>query len=235
MSLPDINQFKEGLSLGGARSNYYIVSGRLPDETAERNLAFLCRSASLPVANVNVVEVMTPGGRKLKLSGERTFDNWTVTVYNDTAMRMRRAFEAWQVKSGLYSSPIAFDRLDDYASAQGWNVWQLSRSGEYVHGYSFFNCWPSRLGEISLNYDEAGSIEEFEVELAFSHYIPNNGNISGIAGAAAFILGNMFGDKPMSGNGAGNQTVDKLLSLAVAAGEKAGGNVLGPANSILQY
>ena len=174
MSLPDINTFKNALSLGGARANYYIVEGKLPDLQAERNLSFLCRSASLPVANVNVVEVMTPGGRKLKLSGERTFDNWTITVYNDTAMRMRKSFESWQYKSGLYSSPIAYDSLDGYASAAGWSVRQLSRTGVEVHGYQFFNCWPSRLGEISLSYDEAGSIEEFEVELAFSHYIPNS-------------------------------------------------------------
>lgn len=214
MSLPDINTFKQGLSLGGARSNYYIVSGNLPDTGAAANLAFLCRSASLPVANVNVVEVMTPGGRKLKLSGERTFDNWTITVYNDTAMRMRRAFETWQVKSGLYSSPIAFDRLDDYASAKGWDVWQLSRSGERVHGYSFFNCWPSRLGEISLNYDEAGSIEEFEVELAFSHYIPNNGDVEGIAAASETLLNMFGGTQDSAGAGAGRQVVRRLEALA---------------------
>lgn len=194
MSLPDINTFKNALNLGGARANYYIVEGPLPDDLAEQNLRFLCRSASLPVANVNVVEVMTPGGRKLKLSGERTFDNWTITVYNDTAMRMRKAFESWQYKSGLYSSPIAYDALDGYASAAGWSVRQLSRTGVEVHGYQFFNCWPSRLGEISLSYDEAGSIEEFEVELAFSHYIPNSNPGAVSVQSDAIQVAELFGN-----------------------------------------
>jgi len=177
-TLPNIETFKNALYFGGARANYYIVDGNLPDGAAENDLKFLCRAASLPVANVNVVDVMTPGGRKIKLSGERTFDNWTITVYNDTNMVMRKSFEFWQAKSGVYSSPIAFDALENYASVNGWSVTQLNRKGGRVHGYNFYNCWPARLGEIALSYDEAGSIEEFEVELAFSHYIPsNNGSL----------------------------------------------------------
>jgi len=174
MNLPNISSFKNALYWGGARANYYLVQGQLPDSAAEFDLKFLCRAASLPVANVNVVDVMTPGGRKIKLSGERTFDNWTITVYNDTNMVMRKAFEAWQARSGVYSSPIAYDALSNYASQAGWSVSQLNRKGGRVHGYNFYNCWPARLGEIALSYDEAGSIEEFEVELAFSHYIPTN-------------------------------------------------------------
>jgi hypothetical protein len=219
MSLPDINTFKSGLSEGGARANYYIVQGLLPDPTAARNLNFLCRSASLPVANVNVVEVMTPGGRKLKVSGERTFDNWTITVYNDTAMRMRKSFEIWQVKSGLYSSPIAYDSLDSYAAAAGWRVWQLSRSGQAVHGYNFYNCWPARLGEISLSYDEAGSIEEFEVELAFSHYIPQGKYSSAALAAGVTELKEIFGELPSGGGGI--KTTMPKIPTGLEAFEKA--------------
>ena len=34
-------------------------------------------------------------GRELKVAGERTFENWVVTVINDEDFKLRTAFEKW--------------------------------------------------------------------------------------------------------------------------------------------
>lgn len=169
MSLPDIQGFKNSLLRGGARATHFLVQGLNIGSIQE--FSYLCRAASLPAATVGVVEVQTPGGRKIKLSGGRTFDNWQITVYNDTNMIMRSRFEAWQTACSNWDSPAAFDSLDSYASNQ-WNVTQLDRAGRAMRAYQFFNAWPTTLGAIELSFDEATSIEQFTVDLAYSHYVP---------------------------------------------------------------
>ena len=167
MGLPSVNQFKERMALGGARANYYIVNG----PTIGADMAYLARGASLPAANVNQVEVMTPGGRKLKFAGERTFEDWTVSVYNDTAMITRKKFEKWQRACADYGNPLGADALGAYG-VSNWSVTQLSRTGLPVRSYNFYNMWPAGLGAIELSFDEASNIEQFDVTFAFSHYEP---------------------------------------------------------------
>ena len=167
MSLPSVNQFKNRLALGGARGNYYLVQG----PTIGTDMSYLARAASLPAANVNQVEVMTPGGRKLKFAGERTFEDWTVSVYNDTAMTTRRKFEKWQKACANWGNPLGADPLNAYG-VSNWTVTQLSRSGVAVHSYNFYNMWPSGLGAIELSFDEQSNIEQFDVTFALSHYVP---------------------------------------------------------------
>lgn len=167
MSLPSVNQFRDRLALGGARGNYYVVYG----PTIGNDMSYLARAASLPAASVNQVEVMTPGGRKLKFAGERTFEDWTVSVYNDTAMVTRRKFEAWQRTCADFGNPIGADPLNAYG-VSNWMVTQLSRSGAAVRSYVFYNMWPASLGAIELSFDEQSSIEQFDVGFALSHYEP---------------------------------------------------------------
>lgn len=175
MSLPSVNQFKSRLALGGARGNYYVVTG----PTIGSDLSYLARAASLPAATVNQVEVMTPGGRKLKFAGERTFEDWTVSVYNDTAMITRRKFENWQRTCADYGNPLGADALNAYG-VSNWSVTQLSRTGAAVKTYLFYNMWPASLSAIELSFDEQSNIEQFDVGFAYSHYEPADINSLGI-------------------------------------------------------
>lgn len=167
MALGNINDFKTKLLVGGARANYYVVYG----PTIGDDIRFLARATSLPASNVNPVEVMTPGGRKIKLAGERTFEDWTVSVYNDTQMITRRKFEMWQAACAQYGNPLGADALAAYESST-WTVTQYSRSGAAMRSYQFYNMWPSGLGSIELSFDEQSSIEQFDVTFAYSHFEP---------------------------------------------------------------
>lgn len=207
MSLPSVDQFKNSLLLGGARANYFLVTG--PNMGSD--FPFLCRAAQLPAANVNMVEVKTPGGRSIKLAGERTFEAWGITVYNDTQMVMRRRFEAWQAACANYGNPIGADALDAYGRSD-WVVTQLSRSGVAVRSYNFYNMWPQNLGAIDLTFDDAGEIEQFEVTMEYSHYEPVgdfgtlDANIATIVNAVSGALG-------------GGGIVPAVANLATIAGQ----------------
>ena len=50
--------------------------------------------AQLPASTVGMINVPFRG-RELKVAGERTFENWVVTVINDEDFKLRTAFEKW--------------------------------------------------------------------------------------------------------------------------------------------
>jgi hypothetical protein len=216
MSLPSVDQFKAQLSLGGARANYYLVSG---PAMGGPDFSYLCRAASLPAATVNAVEVKTPGGRSIKLAGERAFEAWNITVYNDTAMIMRRRFEAWQAQCAQYGNPLGADPLDAYGKSD-WVVTQLSRSGVAVRSYQFFNMWPQSLGAIDLNFEDAGNIEEFEVTMEYSHYQPTGNGLDIIDPAIATISSALAG-------GGINTALASLATLAAGTAISAASTATG--------
>ena len=103
-----ISEFKSRLVKGGARPNLFMV--RLNFPTTLSNIVdidpidsstdltgqaeFLVKTAQLPASTVGVIDVPFRG-RMLKVAGDRTFEPWSVTVVNDGAFRLRKAFETW--------------------------------------------------------------------------------------------------------------------------------------------
>jgi len=87
--LRTITGFKSKLAGGGARPNLFEVEIAFPDETAIDNdvkdkSRFLIKAAALPASNITPIDVNFRG-RILKIAGDRTFDTWTITVYQPDA------------------------------------------------------------------------------------------------------------------------------------------------------
>ncbi|MEK9799752.1 MAG: hypothetical protein VW647_02560, partial [Alphaproteobacteria bacterium] len=61
------------------------------DEVGIRKAA---KASSIPASTVGQIEVPY-FGRKVKMAGNRTFENWQVTVLNDEDFLVRNAFEKW--------------------------------------------------------------------------------------------------------------------------------------------
>ena len=97
--MANINDFKSRLAGGGARANQFRVIlpppvGQVTAAINTEQFAFLCRSASLP--GQTLAEIAIPfRGRQLYVAGERTFEVWTTTVFNDTDFGVRREVERW--------------------------------------------------------------------------------------------------------------------------------------------
>ena len=88
--MANINQFKANLVGAGPRSNRFEVY--IP--RAGDKIQFLCTAATLPGQIIEAQEIKYKG-LTVKLAGDRTFENWTVSVYNDTAFSVRNGIEAW--------------------------------------------------------------------------------------------------------------------------------------------
>jgi hypothetical protein len=167
-----ILNFKAALLGGGARANQFRVTLGFPSFVANSSIAasnaqFLCTAASLPGQTINVAPVMYRG-REVKLAGERRFDNWQITVLNDTTFDIHNAFEAWMQKINNKQENSGITNPLQYTV--NLNVEQLDRNGLTLKKYTFQDAWPVSISPIQLNFGSNDQVEEFQVELAYGWF-----------------------------------------------------------------
>ena len=190
MAIKTISEFKSRLAGGGARPNLFEVD--IPDvpfatnwggdTNAQGILNFLCKATGLPAQNIAAIDVPFRG-RQFKVSGDRTIDNWSITVINDAAFDIRRAMEKWSEGILQLDTNTGVTDPDSYMR-QGF-VKQLGRGKDTIAAtttlatedrkvlaaYQFVDIWPVTVGDIALSYDTGDTLEEFDVEFAVQSLI----------------------------------------------------------------
>jgi hypothetical protein len=163
-----IDAFKAKLSGGGAKQNLFQVTCNFPAWAGgNSNLAsFMIKAASMPGSTLTVAEVPFRG-RKLKIAGDRTFDDWTITVINDVNMPLRSAFEQWS--NGINAHIANSGRSNPSSYMTDMAISQLDRGGNVTKTYTLRGCWPSQIAPIDVSYDSEG-IQEFQVTLSYQYW-----------------------------------------------------------------
>ena len=155
-----ISEFKSRLLGGGARPNLFEVeltampaSVALPWQ-AER-FGFLCKAAQLPGMNIANIDVPFRG-RIFKVAGDRTIDNWTITVINDEDFLYRNAFEEWTQQIANLDDNMGSTNPSSYMVNA--KVFQLGRGSELsstnnggttnvvLKEYEFIDIFPINVG-----------------------------------------------------------------------------------------
>ena len=158
-----IDEFKAQLIAGGPRANRFRVF--IP--RAGNKIEFLCKAANIPAGTLG--EVIVPfRGHNLKLAGERTFEDWQITVINDVEFSVRSGLEAWQEEIQAMDSGEG-STSTDYLISRAF-VEQLNKDDSVLARYEFFNMFPKNIGAIELSYDTVDALEEFTVDFTFSHW-----------------------------------------------------------------
>lgn len=166
--MANISEFKRAFK-NPARSNKFEVFMGFPlgvaGITALRDFPLLCKAAQLPSSTLGVIEVPYQG-RIVKMVGDRTFEEWTVTILNDENFQIRNAFEAW---SNAINSHEGNERTiaDPYGTA---TVSQLSANGGIVKTYRMVNVFPMLVAPIELDTSSNDQVQEFTVTLAFDYW-----------------------------------------------------------------
>lgn len=172
----NINTFKQaGLVYGGARPSLFDVILTVPptiDTTfASQKFTFTCKAGEIPESTISSIEIPY-FGRKIKVAGERTFADWTVTIMNDEDFSVRAMFEAW---SNAINRMIANVR-DPVLSAEGYkglvDVIQYGKAGEVLRSYQLVGAFPTQVSAISLGWESANAVEEFTVNFAYDYWTP---------------------------------------------------------------
>lgn len=161
--MASIDQFKAQLIGGGPRANRFKVF--IP-RTGQR-IEFLCNAANIPAAVLGSFDVKWMGNT-IKFPGDRTFENWTVTIINDIEFTARTALETWQGEIAGYGDAVGSTSLDFMVDRA--YVEQLDKSDGVLARYEFFNMWPVNVSAIELSYENGDQLETFTAEFAFSHW-----------------------------------------------------------------
>ncbi len=172
--MPNINDFKAKLAGGGARANQFKVTMPFPGYAQVggeiEDLAFLCTTAQIPAMNVGLVNVPFRG-RQIKIAGDRTFADWSITVLNDTNFKLRNAFERWQNGINNMSDNEGLSNPVDYQVDAF--VDQLDRNGNTLKSYTLRGAFPVEVAAIDLNFATVDEVETFGVTFQYQYFETN--------------------------------------------------------------
>ena len=161
----NISGFVNAFAGGGVRTNLFVVNGTIPGFSNNRAISFLCKAAQIPASSLGTIEIPYRG-RKIKIPGDRTFQDWSITIVSDAHMQLRSAFEYWSAIFNSHTGNVTVNNFME--SMPQWSVTQLHRDGEPIRTYSFIGCYPSEIGAIDLSYENNDAIQEFPVTLNYS-------------------------------------------------------------------
>mgnify|MGYP001173073479 FL=1 len=194
-----LRDFKSKLAGGGARPNLFEASiNSFPtaiseawDNSSEAEggaFKFLCKSTALPASNLGSIEIPFRG-RTLKVAGDRTFDDWTVTIINDEDFRLRTAFERWSNVMSQLDDATGVTNPTSYMTdafiqqlGRGPEVGAATNNGgnsSILRSYKFFDVFPVTVGEIALSYDTTDQLEEFDVTFRYQYFTIGSSGDSG--------------------------------------------------------
>ena len=187
--IKSISDFKGQLVGGGARPNLFEVQlANIPGvanwqgDTATA-FTYLCKAANLPASTIANVDVPFRG-RIFKVAGDRTIENWSITVINDEDFKIRNAMEEWMQLIAKLDNNLGATNPSSYMADA--DVYQLGRGGKVgarsnssagevstvLKQYKMQGIFPISLAAIDLSYDTGDTIEEFAVEFAVQSFNP---------------------------------------------------------------
>ena len=172
--MANIDDFKANLIGGGARANQFRATITPPAGIAigldVRRTSFLVTAAQLPASTLGEIPVPFRG-RNIFLAGDRTFEDWTITVLNDTNFKLRNAFERWNNGMNNMTDNEGLTNPADYQVDAF--VDHLDRNGATIKSYTLRGVFPTVIGVTELSYAQADEIETFTVTLGYQFFESN--------------------------------------------------------------
>lgn len=179
----NVDNFRTAMQFDGARPNLFEVVLQFPSfvqlgSQATSQSRFFVKTAQLPGSTIGAVTVPY-FGREVKVAGNRTFQDWTVTVINDEDFTIRNAFERWhrgingnqsnlREPGAVSTSPLA----PGTSYAVDAEVYQYSKAGgKPLKKYRFVGMFPNDLAAIDLDWSSNDTIEEFTVTLSYQYWL----------------------------------------------------------------
>jgi len=181
----NVNTFRAELTQGGARPALFEVqisppTGGLGGQGVDliTKSPFMVRAAQIPAQTLGQV-VVPYFGRQIKLAGNRTFEDWSVTIINDEDFKIRNAVEVWQESINSHVGNLREFATSSPNLYRGQaTVTQFSKTGERIRTYKFEGFYPQAVSTIDLSWD-ADAIEEFQVTWAYDYWTVSGSTATG--------------------------------------------------------
>ena len=164
-----VDDLKSKLKGGGARPNLFKATINFPGYAKGNSTltSFLCKAAQLPSSVIGQIDVPFRG-RQLKVAGDRTFENWTITVINEDGFQVRNSFERWANGINEHRNGTGILNPADYQADL--IIEQLNRQEEVIKTINIRGAFPVNVAGIDLSYDTTDTLEEYTVEFAYQYW-----------------------------------------------------------------
>lgn len=134
-----------------------------------RNLSFKCRAAPMPPGNVEKIPVGYMN-RKLNVAGDRTFEDWTVTIFLDEKHVTRQDVLDWQALAHGQGDTIEGATPGEYKKTA--TIRQFSRDGETItKEHTMYGVWPTVVGPVEMSWETNNEVSTFDVTFAMDWWI----------------------------------------------------------------
>lgn len=189
----NINSFRNGFK--GTRPNRFEIVGTIPTaatgigqgspQGGDTVFKVYCKATQLPGSSVGLIPVAWQG-RVVKFSGERTYQDWSIQIYdsnlNDRDRNLRDIFEKWINRMNHRTAHTI-----NYDLTANWVVKHVDMESGQTHSdshgdsattgqqghtreISLVNCFPIDLSPIDLSYDLTDTFSEFTVTMAYDYW-----------------------------------------------------------------
>ncbi|QIG65701.1 baseplate wedge subunit [Ochrobactrum phage vB_OspM_OC] len=173
--MANIDTFKASFKDGGARTSQFEVYITNPiDPTSDAETPLRCKAAQLPGRTINNIDV-SYFGRPIKVAGNSTYEDWTVTFFNNEDFRIHDGLMAW---ANAINQPVenvrgtATSSILEYKSTA--LVYQKSQTGKIVKVFEVVGIYPTNISAIELSWDNE-AVQEFQVTFAVDYWVEVEG------------------------------------------------------------
>ena len=169
-----VAEFKSNLfgtkAVGGARPSLFKIG--ITDSSGTYSLIstenVLVKAGAIPAANIAPL-AMNYAGRAYKMSGFRTYDNWSTTILNDEDFSIRNKIMNWMYRLSGDADGGRYPAYGMTNTPGEGTITQVGVDGLDKQSYKFYNMWPTELGEIALDWSN-DAVEEYPVTWAYDFW-----------------------------------------------------------------
>ena len=177
------NSFIMKLEQGGARASLFNatinMAGKGSSDGTVQEMKFFCKGIQIP-SNVVGVTTVNYMGRAVKLPGNRTYEDLSTTIINDEGYSLRNQIENWMSNLNSHAGNVRLAshvaKLDGYTSTMRLTTFKKTghQDGDT---WSFYNCWPTALDQIDVNWEPNDAVMEYAVTWAYDYWL--TGDVAG--------------------------------------------------------
>lgn len=142
-----------------ARANRFRVTGF----GVGSKLEYMAKGAQLPGSTMGAMDVPYQG-RIVKMAGDRIFNDFTMTIYNDDSMSLLRDFNDWMNEMNGEESNVGSTTKRDG------NIQQLGRDGGVIATFNLIGAIVIDVAAVDLAFDTNDTPSEFSVTLAYDYH-----------------------------------------------------------------
>lgn len=177
--MADITGFRASITNGLVRSNQFRVELNFPNFVQNGTAAsflgqFHCRSASLPSSSVSPIPVYYQG-RSINVAGERDFQPWQVTIYNENFL-VKDALTRWS--HGINNISNNTGIIQPAAYQADLIIHQLTRNGDIIKSVKLIDAMPINVSAIELDFEANNAVQMYQAVFVYNYFEETGVNAS---------------------------------------------------------